>query len=636
MDLSKLSDDDLMALRSGDLSRVSDAGLMALRGGAPQAAPRPKATDTGGTLQFATPFGRIDTGVGLSPGTTNFLAGMGKGFTDVARGVGQMARVVSRDDIRRARELDEELMQTGAGQVGNIVGTAASLAPLAFVPGANTYAGAAAIGAGSGLAAPSASTGETIANTAIGGAAGTAAQLAGRLIGAGYQGVKSLAAPFTERGQQQIAARTMQAFASDPAKASAALAAAQPSRIPGVQQTAAEIARDPGLAQLQRTIANNPDAGRALAQRAMQNQDARAAALESIAGTTAQRQAAVASREQLAQQAYQAATQASYTVDDQLASLLSRPAVRQAMARAKTLAENEGRQFSFVSGSPARPAQVSTVLDANGNPVVISPATPSTQKAQVTGQGLQDLKMAMDEMLSDPASGFTGKAGDAVRNLQKQLLSWMEGANPQFKVAREGYRAASQPINQMDVGRALLEKLQPASGAVGERGESFARALMNADDLARSATGWRGARFEQIMSPDQMATVNALRDQIAGVANAANLGRAVGSNTGQNFVSQNFLRQVLGPTGLPESWAESTLLESLMRPVQFAARAGEQRITPQIANALLDPQEAAYLLSLAQQRSMLERGGARALGALGPAGASVAPAMTQSLLPANQ
>jgi hypothetical protein len=32
MDLSKLSDDDLMALKSGDLSRMSDAGLMALKG----------------------------------------------------------------------------------------------------------------------------------------------------------------------------------------------------------------------------------------------------------------------------------------------------------------------------------------------------------------------------------------------------------------------------------------------------------------------------------------------------------------------------------------------------------------------------------------------------------------------------
>jgi hypothetical protein len=575
----------------------------------------PNPNDTGGTLQIGTPFGRIDTGIGLSPGATNFLAGMGKGFTDVARGLGQMAGVVSREDVARARELDKPLMETGAGQAGSIAGTVASLAPLAFVPGANTYAGAAALGAGAGLAAPSVSTGETIGNTLIGGAAGAGGQLAGRLIGSGYLGAKALVAPFTSRGQEQIAARTMQAFASDPAQAAATLAAARGSSISGVRQTAAEIARDPGLAQLQRTIANNPEAGRALAQRALQNQDARAAAIEGIAGTAAQRQAAVAARDAAAQDAYRAATQATYTLDDQLASLLQRPAMKQALARAQTVAQNEGRPFAFTV-EPAAP-----FAGVGGN------APQATR--QITGQGLQDLKMAMDEMLTDPASGFAGKAGDAVRNLQKQLVSWMEGANPQFKVAREGYRAASQPINQMDVGRALLEKLQPASGAVGERGEAFSRALLNADDLAKSATGWRGARFDQIMSPQQMATINALRDQLAGVANAGNLGRAVGSNTGQNFVSQNFLRQTLGPTGLPESWAESALLETLMRPVQFAARAGEQRVTPRIANALLDPQDAATLLQLAQRQSMLERTGSRALGSLGPAGAALA-------LPANQ
>lgn len=37
MDLSKLSDEDLMALKAGDLTKVSDAGLMAMRGEAPKA-----------------------------------------------------------------------------------------------------------------------------------------------------------------------------------------------------------------------------------------------------------------------------------------------------------------------------------------------------------------------------------------------------------------------------------------------------------------------------------------------------------------------------------------------------------------------------------------------------------------------
>jgi hypothetical protein len=544
-----------------------------------------------------------------------FLTGIGKGMVDVGRGIGQAVGLVSRDDVAESRRLDEPLMRTGAGKWGSVAGSAALLAPTAFIPGANTLVGSALIGAGSGALAPSVSTQETLQNAGIGAGAGALGQAAGRAIGAGYQGSKALIAPFTERGQRAIAARSLQAFASDPAAAAAALRAGGASRIPGVQQTAAEIARDPGLAQLQRTIANNPDAGRALAQRGMQNQEARAAALEGIAGTDAQRQSAVAAREALARDAYQAATQANYTVDGQLASLLERPAVKQAMARAKALAENNGRPFSFAVESPAPFSGV------GGR----GPAT--TQ--QITGQGLQDLKMAMDEMLTDPASGFAGKSGDAVRNLQKQLVSWMENANPQFKAAREGYKQASMPINQMDVGRALMGKLQPASGAVGERGEMFARALANPDDLAKSATGWRGAQLERIMSPEQMATLNAMRDQIAGVANANNLGRAVGSNTGQNFVSQNFLRQTLGPLGLPQSWAESALLESLLRPVQFAAKAGEQRITPQIANALLDPQEAARLLQMAEQRSLLERAGRASLPAFGIGGAAYA-------LPANQ
>ena len=59
-----------------------------------------------------------------------------------------------------------------------------------------------------------------------------------------------------------------------------------------------------------------------------------------------------------------------------------------------------------------------------------------------------------------------------------------------------------------------------------------------------------------------------------------------------------------------------------MRPVQFAARAGEQRITPKIANALLDPQEAARLLQLAEQRALLDRAGRTSLPALGVIGAA--------------
>lgn len=105
-----------------------------------------------------------------------FLAGVGKAFTDIGRGAGQLVGLVSRADVERARELDRALMNTGAGAVGNFAGNMALLAPTAMIPGANTVAGAGAIGAAAGLLQPSTSTNETVTNMLLGGAGGSAGQ----------------------------------------------------------------------------------------------------------------------------------------------------------------------------------------------------------------------------------------------------------------------------------------------------------------------------------------------------------------------------------------------------------------------------------------------------------------------------
>lgn len=110
--------------------------------------------------------------------TDKFLAGVGKAMTDTARGVGQMVGAVSRQDVADSRKLDAPLMDTGAGMAGNFAGNVAMLAPTAMIPGAATIPGAAAIGAVTGLAQPSVSTGETLQNTALGGVAGAAGQWA--------------------------------------------------------------------------------------------------------------------------------------------------------------------------------------------------------------------------------------------------------------------------------------------------------------------------------------------------------------------------------------------------------------------------------------------------------------------------
>lgn len=201
MDLSKLSTEDLLALKAGDLSKVSTAGLQALKGAAattaPQPMPAPDPSAGGGTLQV----GPFDTGIKTPEWLDRGLAGVGKAFADVARGAGQIVGAVSRDDVQESRKLDAPLMATTAGKVGNFAGNMALVAPTALIPGANTVTGAGAIGAGMGALQPSASTGETVLNTLLGGAGGAGGQAVVNRLGT----IAQQAGNQVTQGQRQAA-----------------------------------------------------------------------------------------------------------------------------------------------------------------------------------------------------------------------------------------------------------------------------------------------------------------------------------------------------------------------------------------------------------------------------------------------
>src|SRR5205085_4261916 len=115
--------------------------------------------------------------------------------------------------------------------------------PTALVPGANTYTGAALIGAGTGLIQPSASTGETVKNVIGGGIAAPATLGAVRGAQALYQGGKALVEPLTASGQERIAADVLRRSATNPQRA--AQSAQQAGQlVPGSQPTLAQVAND--------------------------------------------------------------------------------------------------------------------------------------------------------------------------------------------------------------------------------------------------------------------------------------------------------------------------------------------------------------------------------------------------------
>lgn len=567
----------------------------------------------------------------------NFLAGAGKATVDLGRGAAQLGAGVAdlvnpreqtlsglvtgkpqsrvdewRQAVTDARTRDAPLMNTGAGNAGFITGNIADMLPAAFIPGAGTLAGAGAIGAATGLAQPSASTGETLANVGLGAATGPGALLLGRGAAAVGKGAVAALEPLFRGGQERIAARTLQAFAGGPQDAQAAAAAIQnaPAVLPGVQPTTAELANNAGIAQLERTLRNNPEALQALTARNQGNRAAMTGALDQIAGTPQQLNAATTARTAATRPMYDAAGQAVVPADAELGRLLSRPSMTRAWDRAQQLAAERGVQL-------AQP---------NAN--------------DVSGQTLQYLKMGLNDMRdAGRQSGIGAHEQRALDSTLADLNAWTTRNVPQLRAADTSFRTLSQPINQMEVGGALRDRLVPALGDFGNNtrlsAASYATAVRNGDQLAATATGQPQLGLRDVLSPDQVRTVHQVGEQLARRANADELGRASGSNTAQNLASQNVLRQFLGPLGLPQNMgeraAQSTLGQTLLRPMQFVAAAGEPRILQRLADASLNPQEAARLLQLARTNPRVAQMLWARQGLLGP----IAQQTQQGLLGTN-
>jgi hypothetical protein len=519
----------------------------------------------------------VDPTEGMS-GVDKFRAGMGKAFTDVGRGVGQMVGLVDRKDVAESRKRDAALMGTGAGLGGNIAGNLAALLPTAFIPGAATIPGAAMIGAGTGLLQPSTSTGETLSNVAIGGVAAPAAIMAGRGASALYQGGKGMIEPLTKSGQERIAARVLQSSATDPAKAAANAAGARP-LVPGSQPTLAQVADDPGLAQLERTLLNNPEAAPALQQRFAAQRSARMDAVRNVAGSDDYYDAIKEGRRVFANEDYAKAIQQGVdpkmakAMGPQLQSLLERPSIQTAQRDAIRLAKENGISLSE---SPAGSLE-----------------------------GLDWVKKALDNrisMASTPGSAIGKEELRALVQTKNDLMATLEQIAPGYKAANDNYAAMSRQINSMDVARSLQDTLQrPGSEYLGnsakEMGVQYAGALSKATDSVKKSTGMNKS-LSDVMNTRDVAALESVARDYGRKAFAENAGKATGSNTAQNLASQNMLRRMLGPTGLPESWAESTMLQSLLYPVQGVSKltGADRAIMERLALATLDPQQAAGLL----------------------------------------
>jgi hypothetical protein len=570
MDLSQLSDQDLMALQSGDLTKLSDQGLTMISSGK-----QPKEKNI---LESVTDYAKNNT-----MGALRGAAGIGTTLLRPLDATG----ITGTTNADRKASIDQFFNENadtgsfgfGAGKLGaEVAGTAgvggaiakpiAGIAPkiaaalqsggmVANGAGMPTRIAAGAVtgGASAGLIDPESAG----AGAAIGGALPPAVKIAGAL----GRGVGSMVEPFYQGGRERILGRALNAAAGN--QADDALRNLQNAKpiVPNSQPTAGMVAQSPGIAALERaSVANNPVATNELAIRQAANNEARLAALQDI---TPDRVAAQQAREAATTGLYNQSSQAPVAITPELGNLLQRPSMQGAVARAAKLAE-----------------EANEVFDLNN----------------LNGRSAQYLKMALDDMAnSAPMSGLGGNELRAIQGTRQAYLDELGKQVPEYLQANQQYAQLSKPIAQAD----LLEEI--GKKATSFRGDltpaAYARALQ--DKTAQSVTGRANATLDSVLDPQQLDMMNNIKQDLLNQDFAQTAGRGVGSNTVQNLAYTNMLDQFGIPTAMREFAPMGAVGNVLGQVGKVGYRSANERLASELAEVLLNPQSAANVMSKANK-----------------------------------
>lgn len=534
----------------------------------------------------------------------SFLVGVGKGMNDVARGLGDLVGHPNWTGIEPDKRADKEI--NDKAPIGQMVGNMAATAPTMLIPGANTLAGGALIGAGTSALTTEGNAEKRLESGAMGGIAGGV----GSLIPYAANLVAKTFAPFGSTKQKEaIVGRMINKITEKNAPdIIARLESAKP-LVEGTKPTAAEVANSGGIAAMQRFVASaNPEN---YAYRDVENKAARYAALQGIAGDEEKMQAALKARSDAVEPLYQSASRKVVQSDAQLKDILDR-LPNGTMQTAKDISRMNKQPFQFGKDVPAH--QIDTgMLDQFGRPIMRDiPA----QYSSISGQGIDLLKKAIDDTVNTNPTASIGKnAKNAGLGVKEDLLNWADAKIPEYAQARELFQEHSRPINQMQVGQELLNKLGGSltqhGASASEMANRYATALNDVKgNLVKNATGGIKRDLKDVMTPEQMDVLNGVAQDLARVKNSNDLGRGAGSNTAQNFAMNGIAEAAGIPTmlsgllqALPPTRAAMGVGKSVASKIYDAP---EREMRGLLADAMLDPKETARLMKMAQKKGLLE------------------------------
>jgi len=215
--------------------------------------------------------------------------------------------------------------------------------------------------------------------------------------------------------------------------------------------------------------------------------------------------------------------------------------------------------------------------------------------------GLNWIKKGLDEQIS-AASKINSAAGretsNALLQTKDDLLATIDALSPSMATARTEFAKASKPINQAEVAQYLKDKLVPAlDDTASQRAGAFAGAVRDAPGtIKRSLTGApRYEKLSDVLDPDQIAKVEAIRDDLARMAKQemmAGKGAAAGPNA-MDVASQS----ISGATGggkIPNPLSRVvTIANAIIGRLEGKI---DKKLAIEIATEMLDPKAVATIL----------------------------------------
>ena len=576
MDLTKLSDDDLLALKAGNLAQMSDQGLQALKAGQP--APqqeRPFGQELARQAGLTARAGLTGVaGLPLMAGDAlnaliNKIAG-----TQLQMPSQALQPLLTRAGLPEPQGSRERISQEVASALAGVGGTAKlaqTLAPKALGTGLLTEnMGLQAIGAigGAGAAGAGREYGDvgTAGQLGLAALGGMVAPSAGSSVTQALtRGTKEVVRPFTAPGREVIVGNVLRQLSNAPETAAARMEAYQPP-IPGYAPTTAQASRDVGLISAETAIRGLDTTGKFAAQASQANK-ARMTVLDRLAKDKDAVDFAIAKREEV-----------------------TAPLREQAFANARlggedlTLAINNQVNSTIDNILASPEGKRGTVVNA------MNFAKSSLQKA--------DSIPALYEIRKDlraASQGLLDKEGSAYSLANKQLNSVIGSVDNLIEQNAPGYRdylskyaGASKGIEKLEAAQGFRSKVLstiPDPINVGDfmiSQPSFARAI-------------RATAKETDLSSAQVRALAKVGDDLdAGVLNRS--GRVPGSDTFKNLSTANVIGGIIGKQMFGEV---PPVINKVVAPLNWLYNGTDDQIREILVDAMLDPKLASRLMTKA-------------------------------------